>query len=87
MQGGTRAELDLAALLGKRASVHATSLRARPLEEKAGICQAVVRDLWPLVTAGKVRPVVHTVLPMSQVAEAHRLVGDGEHVGKVLLTP
>lgn len=87
MQGGTRGELDLAALLGKRASVHATSLRARPLEEKAAVCQAVVEGLWPLIGAGKVRPVVHTTLPMSQVAEAHRLVADGEHIGKVLLTP
>jgi putative PIG3 family NAD(P)H quinone oxidoreductase len=87
MQGGTRGELDLATLLGKRASVHATSLRARPLEEKAAICAAVVAGLWPLIEAGKVRPVVHATLPMSEVAEAHRLVADGEHVGKVLLTP
>jgi NADPH:quinone reductase-like Zn-dependent oxidoreductase len=62
-------------------------LRARPLVEKAAICQAVIDALWPLVAAGKVRPVVHTTLPMSEVAEAHRLVADGEHVGKVLLTP
>ncbi len=87
MQGGTRAELDLAALLGKRASVHATSLRSRPLEEKTAICRAVVADLWPLIAAGTVRPVVHATLPMSQVAEAHRLISEGEHVGKVLLTP
>jgi putative PIG3 family NAD(P)H quinone oxidoreductase len=87
MQGGTRGELDIASLLAKRASVHATSLRARPLVEKAAICQAVIDALWPLVAAGKVRPVVHTTLPMSEVAEAHRLVADGEHVGKVLLTP
>jgi putative PIG3 family NAD(P)H quinone oxidoreductase len=87
MQGGTRAELDIATLLSKRASVHATSLRTRPLKEKAAICRAVVEELWPRVAAGEVRPVVHTTLPMSQVAEAHRLVADGEHVGKVLLTP
>ncbi|MGN6474934.1 MAG: zinc-binding dehydrogenase, partial [Mycobacteriales bacterium] len=87
MQGGTRGELDLATLLGKRGSVHATSLRARPLEEKAAICATLVAELWPLIGAGKVRPVVHTVLPMSRVADAHRLVADSEHVGKVLLTP
>jgi putative PIG3 family NAD(P)H quinone oxidoreductase len=87
MQGGTRAELEIATLLSKRASVHATSLRTRPLKEKAAICRAVVAELWPRVAAGEVRPVVHTTLPMSQVAEAHRLVADGEHVGKVLLTP
>ncbi|HVV76076.1 MAG TPA: NAD(P)H-quinone oxidoreductase [Mycobacteriales bacterium] len=87
MQGGTRAELDIAALLSKGAAVHATSLRARPLAEKAAICRAVVDGLWPLVADGKVRPVVHTTMPMSEVAEAHRLVADGEHIGKVLLTP
>jgi putative PIG3 family NAD(P)H quinone oxidoreductase len=87
MQGGTRAELDIAALLGKRASVHATSLRARPLAEKAAICRAVVDGAWPLIAERKVRPVVHTTLPMSEVAEAHRLVAAGEQVGKVVLIP
>lgn len=87
MQGGTRAELDIAALLGKRGSVHATSLRARPLGEKAAICAAVVAGLWPLISAGTVQPVVHTTLPMSRVAQAHRLVADSRHIGKVLLTP
>ncbi|HWC35588.1 MAG TPA: NAD(P)H-quinone oxidoreductase [Mycobacteriales bacterium] len=87
MQGGTRAELDIAALLTKRASVRASSLRARPLEEKAAICRSVVDGLWPLVAAGKVRPVVHATLPMSRVADAHRLLADSGHVGKVLLTP
>jgi NADPH:quinone reductase-like Zn-dependent oxidoreductase len=57
------------------------------LAEKAAICREVVEGLWPLVASGRVRPIVHTTLPMSQVAEAHRLVADGEHVGKVLLTP
>jgi putative PIG3 family NAD(P)H quinone oxidoreductase len=86
MQGGTRGELDLAALLTKRASVHATSLRARPLAEKAAVCGAVVVGLWPLVAAGRVRPVVEASYPMSEVAEAHRLVSDSGHIGKVLLT-
>ncbi len=87
MQGGTRAELDIGLLLSKRGSVHATSLRSRPLAEKAAICAALVADLWPLVADGKVHPVVHTTLAMSQVAEAHRLIADSGHVGKVLLTP
>lgn len=86
MQGGTRAELDLATLLSKRAAVHATSLRHRPLHEKAAICAAVVAGLWPLIEAGQVRPVVGATYPMSQVAEAHRLVAEGGHTGKVVLT-
>jgi putative PIG3 family NAD(P)H quinone oxidoreductase len=86
MQGGTRAELDLATLLAKRATVHATSLRGRPLEEKAAICAAVVDGLWPLVEAGQVKPIVGATFPMSRVAEAHRLLAASGHVGKVLLT-
>jgi putative PIG3 family NAD(P)H quinone oxidoreductase len=86
MQGGTRGELDLGGLLSKRASVHATSLRARPVVEKAAICRSVVEGLWPLVSAGKVKPIVETSYPMDRIAEAHTLVDDSGHVGKVLLT-
>lgn len=86
MQGGTRAELDLGALLGKRASIHATSLRSRPLAEKAAICRSVVEGLWPLVADGRVRPIVEASYPMDRVAEAHQLVAASGHVGKVLLT-
>jgi putative PIG3 family NAD(P)H quinone oxidoreductase len=86
LQGGTKGELDLAALLGKRASVHATSLRARPLDEKAAIVEAVLAAVWPAVEAGEVRPVVDTVLPLEQVADAHRLMEGSTHVGKILLT-
>jgi putative PIG3 family NAD(P)H quinone oxidoreductase len=86
MQGGTRAELNLAALLSKRASIHATSLRSRPLAEKAAICRSVVDGLWPLIAAGKVVPVVGASYPMDHVAQAHTLIDQGGHVGKVLLT-
>src|SRR3954462_12007967 len=86
LQGGTKAELDLNALLRKRAAVHATSLRARPLEQKAAICKAVEDGLWPLVASARVKPVVHATYPMDQVAQAHRVVADSTPVGKVLLT-
>ncbi|MFJ2822837.1 NAD(P)H-quinone oxidoreductase [Streptomyces toxytricini] len=85
LQGGVKAELNLGALLAKRAAVAGTTLRARPREEKAAIVAAVREHVWPLVEAGRVRPVVHTVLPMREAAEAHRLVESGAHVGKVLL--
>ncbi|MEU3772979.1 NAD(P)H-quinone oxidoreductase [Streptomyces sp. NPDC032472] len=86
MQGGVKAELNLATLLAKRAAIAATTLRARPLQEKAAIVAAVREHVWPLVEAGRVRPVVHTVLPMQEAAEAHRVVEASTHVGKVLLT-
>ena len=86
MQGGIKAELDISKLLRKRGSVIATSLRARPTEQKAAICAEVVQHVWPLVAEGRVRPVVDTVLPLDEVAEAHRLIDASGHVGKIVLT-
>ncbi|MCZ4084958.1 NAD(P)H-quinone oxidoreductase [Streptomyces antarcticus] len=87
LQGGAKAELNLGALLAKRAAITATSLRTRPLEEKAAIIAAVREHVWPLVVAGRVRPVVHETFPMAQAAEAHRVLESSSHVGKLLLTP
>ncbi|MFG1949502.1 NAD(P)H-quinone oxidoreductase [Micromonospora sp. NPDC048830] len=86
MQGGRKAELDLGALLAKRATVAATALRSRPPAEKAEIVAGVREQVWPLVSAGAVRPVVDRRLPMTEAAEAHRLVESNAHFGKVLLT-
>jgi NADPH:quinone reductase-like Zn-dependent oxidoreductase len=86
MQGGTKAELDLGVLLAKRAAVMATSLRARPVAEKAAICASVVEHVWPLLADGTVRTLVHATLPLERAAEAHRLMESGEHSGKIVLT-
>ncbi|WP_031512782.1 NAD(P)H-quinone oxidoreductase [Streptomyces sp. NRRL F-5123] len=86
MQGGIKAELNLAKLLAKRAAVIATSLRARPEAEKAAIVAAVREHVWPLVEAGTVRPVVDRAFPLADAAAAHRLMESSEHVGKILLT-
>jgi putative PIG3 family NAD(P)H quinone oxidoreductase len=85
LQGGTRTELDLRRLMSKRASIAATTLRARPAGEKAAIVAAVRARVWPWISDGSVRPVVDRVLPMAAAAEAHRVVAAGEHVGKVVL--
>jgi putative PIG3 family NAD(P)H quinone oxidoreductase len=84
-QGGSRAELDLGVLQGKRASIHATTLRARPLAEKVAIVSAVRENVWPLVSAGKLVPIIDRTLPMPSAAEAHRVLEAGIHTGKVLL--
>ena len=86
MQGGTKAELDLSALLRKRAAIIATALRSRPAAEKAAICASVVENVWPLVADGSVRPIVHRTLPLADAADAHALMESGEHTGKILLT-
>ncbi|MEU8250191.1 NAD(P)H-quinone oxidoreductase [Nonomuraea sp. NPDC048916] len=85
LQGGRKAEIDLGALLAKRAAVHGTTLRARPADEKGAIARSVVDNVWPLVSAGAVRPVVYAEVPMSEAAEAHRMLDSGEHIGKILL--
>jgi len=85
LQGGSRAELDLGALLRKRASVQAATLRSRPTAEKAAIVAAVREQVWPLVSAGRVTAVIDRVLPLADAPEAHRLMEAGEHVGKILL--
>lgn len=86
MQGGIKGELNIATLLGKRGAVTATSLRARPAGEKAAIVAAVREHVWPLVSAGHVRPVVDRELPMSDAAAAHRVLEESGNIGKVLLT-
>jgi putative PIG3 family NAD(P)H quinone oxidoreductase len=86
LQGGSKAELDLNALLRKRGAVIATSLRARPVGEKATICASVVEHVWPLVSDGSVTTLVHTTLPLEQAAEGHRIMEAGDHTGKIVLT-
>ncbi|MEU1590503.1 NAD(P)H-quinone oxidoreductase [Micromonospora sp. NPDC005710] len=86
MQGGRKGEVNLSALMTKRASITATSLRSRPLAEKAEIVQGVRDEVWPLVEAGRIRPIVDRRLPMTEAAQAHRLVESHDHFGKVLLT-
>ncbi|MGK5498556.1 NAD(P)H-quinone oxidoreductase [Streptomyces sp. URMC 125] len=86
LQGGAKGELPLGALLAKRGTVSATSLRGRPLEEKAEIVGAVREHVWPLIAAGRVRPVVDRTVPMSNAAGAHGVLEQSDHVGKVVLT-
>lgn len=86
MQGGTRGELDIAQLLRKRGAVIATSLRGRPTAEKSAICASVVEHVWPLISAGLVRPIVGVTMPLEEVADAHALMEAGTHTGKIVLT-
>jgi putative PIG3 family NAD(P)H quinone oxidoreductase len=86
MQGGTKAELDLARLLSLRGSVHATSLRARPRAEKAEIVREVRTHVWPLIESGAITPRIQSTHPLDEVRQAHRELEASGHVGKILLT-
>jgi putative PIG3 family NAD(P)H quinone oxidoreductase len=86
MQGGRTTELDLGPLIAKRATVAVTALRSRPKEQKSKIIQGVLGEAWPLVAAGRIRPIVDRTFPMTEAAAAHRLVEASDHIGKVVLT-
>ena len=88
LQGGAAAELNIGKLLAKRAGVIGTTLRGRPVDGPAGkgaIVTEVVKNVWPMIADGRVRPVVGAVLPIQQAAEAHKLLSSGEVTGKVIL--
>lgn len=86
LQGGTRAELDLGMMLSKRCAVIATTLRARPAAEKATIVAAVREHVWPLVTSGRIVPVIQGTHPLAEAGEAQSLMEGSTHIGKILLT-
>jgi putative PIG3 family NAD(P)H quinone oxidoreductase len=87
MQGGTRAELDLGRLMAKRGTISSTSLRARPVAEKARIVAGVTREVWPLVEAGAIKPIVHDTFPLVEAGAAQRVMEASDHLGKILLLP
>ena len=85
LQGGVSADLNLGLLLVKRASVTATSLRARPTAEKTEIVAAVRDNVFPLIESGAVRPIVHATYELDDVASAQRVLEESSHIGKVVL--
>ena len=86
MQGGAKTEINLNHLMQRRAALIATTLRARPAEEKATIMDSIGQHVWPLLSSGVVKPVIHARLPLAEAAEAHRLMAGSQHFGKILLT-
>ncbi|OZG29076.1 NAD(P)H-quinone oxidoreductase [Williamsia sp. 1138] len=86
MQGGVKAEVNLGALLAKRGTIHATALRGRDLEDKAAIVADTVATTWPMIAAGRVKPVVGATFPLGDAAKAHALLDSGKVTGKILLT-
>lgn len=88
MQGGVKGELNIGKLLGKRAGVIATALRSRPVSgpaSKGEIVTEVVANVWPLIAAGEVRPIIGAEFGIEQAGEAHELLESGDVSGKILL--
>ncbi len=85
VQGGTKSALDAGALLRKRLSIVGSTLRPRSVAYKAVLARALREQVWPLLEAGRIKPVVHRVFPAAQAAAAHALMESSTHVGKIVL--
>ncbi len=89
MQGGVKGELNIGKLMGKRAHVIGTTLRARPTSgpnSKSEVVAAVTESVWPMIADGRVRPIIGARLPIQDAGEAHRMLSSGEVTGKIVLT-
>ena len=84
--GGTKTTLDMTDILRRRLTITGSTLRARPVEVKAAIARALQDKVWPLIEAGKIRPVIYRTFGLEQAAAAHALMESSEHVGKILLS-
>ncbi|HVI29404.1 NAD(P)H-quinone oxidoreductase [Hansschlegelia sp.] len=83
---GPKVQIDLTPIMLKRLTVTGSTLRARPTAQKAKIAEALKREALPLVAAGKAKPIVHATFPLEKAADAHRLMEESSHMGKIVLT-
>ncbi|MCA1584222.1 MAG: NAD(P)H-quinone oxidoreductase [Acidobacteria bacterium] len=84
--GGPKADVDLMRVMTKRLTLTGSTLRPRSAEEKGLIARELHAHIWPLLERGVVHPVVHAVFPLNRAADAHRLMEQGDHIGKIVLT-
>jgi NADPH:quinone reductase len=78
-------EVDFVMLMLKRQTITGSTLRARPDAHKSAIARSLHEKVWPLLESGKVKPVIHQVFPLADVAHAHRLMESSSHIGKIML--
>jgi NADPH2:quinone reductase len=83
--GGSKATVDLGEILRRRLTLTGSALRARPVEFKAQIADALRAKVWPLIEAGKIKPVIYATFKLSEAAKAHLLMESGAHIGKIVL--
>jgi NADPH2:quinone reductase len=84
--GGARAEINIGKILMKRLTLTGSTLRSRTVAQKAAVAAGVLQNVWPLLRAGRARPVIHATFPLAQASEAHRLMESSNHIGKIVLT-
>lgn len=86
MLGGAKAEIDINEVMRRRLVITGSTLRPRPIDFKAGIARSLRAKVWPLIEAGKIRPVIFRTYPLAEAAAAHALMESSEHIGKIVLT-
>jgi NADPH2:quinone reductase len=86
VQAGPKATVDLSRIMLKRLTHTGSTLRARPVADKALIAEALSRNVWPLLAQGRCKPVVHATFPLAEAAKAHALMETSQHIGKIVLT-
>ena len=86
IQGGSKAEVSTNQILRRRLTITGSTLRPRPVSFKKQIAQQLHARIWPLLDAGKLKPVIYETFPMDQASAAHALMESSEHVGKIVLT-
>ena len=86
VQGGVKAEFNAGLVLRRRLHITGSTLRPRPVAFKAAIAQALQAQVWPLLAAGTVRPIIHSQFAAAQAADAHALMESNQHIGKIVLT-
>ena len=84
---GDKAEVDFRPLLMKRVTLTGSTLRPRSVKEKAAIARGLLKEVWPLLDSGIIRPIIHQTIPLEKAADAHRLMESSNHIGKILLKP
>jgi putative PIG3 family NAD(P)H quinone oxidoreductase len=84
-RGSAPSTIDVGLLMRKRARLWGTTLRARPLDERVAIIAALRENVWPLIAAGRVHPVIDSVFPLEDAPQAHRRMESSNHLGKILL--
>ncbi|MFL9922645.1 NAD(P)H-quinone oxidoreductase [Herbaspirillum lusitanum] len=83
--GGSKGQLDMGQVMRRRLTITGSTLRPRPVAFKAAIAAQLQQRVWPLLEAGKVRPVIHQTFPLAQAAQAHAMMESSSHTGKIML--
>lgn len=83
--GGMKAEINMAQIMSRRLTLTGSTMRARPDAFKAAVCEEILRNVWPMVEQGKLRPVMDQTFPLADAAAAHARMESGDHIGKIVL--